>query len=109
MKARINVQIIEQNKKPAFAVIPYDEYLKLLSEDEVTVPHEVVGLVIKNQMTLLKAWRTYLGLSQEEVARKAGITQSALYQMEKLDNKKRSATLEKLAKALSLFIEQLQD
>ena len=40
MSGHTNVQIIEQNGKPAFAVIPYDEYLKLVPEEE-TIPHEV--------------------------------------------------------------------
>ena len=45
MSALTNVQFIEQNGKPAFAVISYEEYLKLLPSEGVTIPHEVVGLV----------------------------------------------------------------
>ena len=105
-----DVQIIEKDGKPAFAVIPYEEYLRLLPKDEdETVPHEVVGLVIKKGMNLAKAWRTHLGLTQREVAKRAGISQAALSQMEKSTNELRTATLEKLARAMGISAEQLQD
>jgi len=109
MSALTNIQIIEQNGKPAFAVIPYDEYLKLLPDEDVTIPHEVVGLVVKKGMNLVKAWRAYLGMTQTEVAKKAGISQAALSQMEKSENKLRTATLEKLARVMDLSVEQLKD
>ena len=51
MGALTNVQIIKKDGKPAFAVIPYEDYLSLLPKDDnATVPHEVVGLVIKKSM-----------------------------------------------------------
>ena len=105
-----NIQIIKKDGKPAFAVIPYEEYLKLLPQDKGdTVPHEVVGLVIKKGMNLVRAWRTHLGLTQREVAKRAGISQAALSQMEKSANGLRTATLEKLARAMGLSVDQLQD
>ena len=103
------MKYIEQNGKPVFAVIPYDEYIKLLPPEDVTIPHEVVSLVIKKRMNLVKAWRIYLGFTQSEIARKAGITQAALSQMEKSENTLRTSTLEKLAKAMDLSVEQLKD
>jgi len=109
MSALTNIQIIEQNGKPAFAVIPYDEYLKLLPDEDVTIPHEVVGLVVKKGMNLVKAWRTYLGMTQADVAKKACISQAALSQMEKSENKLRTATIEKLARVMDLSVEQLKD
>jgi transcriptional regulator with XRE-family HTH domain len=60
-------------------------------------------------MNLVKAWRTHLGLTQKQVAKKAGISQSALSQMEKTENNPHSATLEKLAKAMNLSVDQLED
>jgi len=109
MSTLTNYQIIEKDGKPAFAVIPYDEFLKLIRDEERTIPHEVVGLVVKKSMNLVKAWRTYLGKTQAEVAKKASITQAALSQMEKTDNELRTATLEKLADAMGLSVEQLTD
>ena len=75
----------------------------------LTSPHEVVGLVIKKEMNLVKAWRTHLGLTQKQVAARAGISQAALSQMEKATNGLRSATLQKLAVAMDLSVEQLMD
>lgn len=109
MNTHTNIQIIEHNGKPAFAVIPYDDYLKLLPAEKVTIPHEVVGLVIKRGMNLVKAWRIYLGMKQSEVAEKAQISQAALSQMERSENKLRTATLKKLAHALGISEEQLRD
>ena len=109
MSALTNVQFIEQNGKPAFAVIPYDEYLKFLLVEDVTIPHEVVGRVVKKGMNLVKAWRAHLGMTQAEVAEKVSISQAALSQMEKSENKLRTATLEKPAVAMGLSVEQLRD
>jgi DNA-binding XRE family transcriptional regulator len=105
------VQIIKQNGVPAFAVIPYADYLALTGQgdaNEATIPHEVVGLVIKNGWNLVKAWRKHLGISQKELAAGAGVSQPALSQMENCDNP-RSATLEKLAEAMGLSVHQLTD
>ncbi|MBU4176936.1 MAG: helix-turn-helix domain-containing protein [Proteobacteria bacterium] len=71
------------------------------------VPHEVVGMHIDRDITYLRAWREYLGLTQDEVAERAGITQAALSQMESGEAKLRKATREKLAQALGLNPGQL--
>ena len=50
MSILTKAQIIEKNGKPIFAVIPYEDYLALLPEEsDQTIPHEVVGLVIKKK------------------------------------------------------------
>jgi len=105
-----NVQIITQGGKPAFAVIPYEDFLELTDkiDDEISIPHEVVGLVIENNWNLVKAWRKYLKLSQKVLAAKTGITQPALSQMERSDNL-RGATVDKLATAMGIKSEQLID
>ncbi|MDO5673482.1 MAG: helix-turn-helix transcriptional regulator [bacterium] len=111
MKTHIaDTQIIKQNGKPAFAVIPYDVFLKItgVTGEEQSIPHEVVGLAVKNDWNLLKSWRKHLGLSQKYLADNAGISQSALSQMEKSTNL-RDATIEKLAHAMGLHPEQLSD
>ena len=105
-----DVQILKKDGEPAFAVIPYKEYLMLVPKaKDDSVPHEVVGLVIKKEMNLVKAWRIHLGLTQREVARRAGISQAALSQMERRTNALRTTTLEKLARAMDLSVAQLQD
>ncbi len=107
-----NVQVISRDGKPEYAVVPYMDYLRLLEKAEdsdALIPHEVVGLVIEKEFNLLKAWRKHLGLTQKEVAQRAGITQSALSQMERTASNNRTATLEKLAKALGIETGQLVD
>ncbi len=105
-----NVQIIRHGGKPVFAVIPYGDFLELTGKSgtELTIPHEVVGLVIENGWNLVKAWRKYLGLSQKELAKRAGISQPALSQMERSENL-RNCTLEKMAVAMGLSVDQLVD
>lgn len=112
MKELTNVQFIEQNGVPAFVVIPYDEYLKMVpqeKDDDDYIPNEVVELIVKKRFNLVKAWRSHRGLTQKEVAERAGITQAAVSQMEKSNNELRTGTLEKLAAALEVDIEQLKD
>lgn len=99
--------------KPAFVVIPFDEYLRLFPEHAVinagkTIPGEVVGLVISKGYPLVRAWREYKGLTQKEVAERMGISQAALSQMESGEKHLRRATLEKLAMAMAVSVEQLR-
>jgi len=112
MKEHTNVQIIEQNGIPVFAVIPYDEYLQAFpcveADDDTLIPHEVVSILVDQDCNLAKAWRLHLGLTQKDVASRAGISQAALSQMEKSDNL-RTSTLGKLADAMNLTVEQLTD
>jgi DNA-binding XRE family transcriptional regulator len=109
MNTLTNVQFIEQNGKPTFAVIPYEDYLRLLPPEDVSIPHEVVGLVVRGGMNLVKAWRTHLGLTQAQVAKNTGMSQAAISQMEKGEKNLRTKTLEKLAVAMGLDVEQLRD
>ncbi|MCA1784702.1 MAG: helix-turn-helix domain-containing protein [Desulfotignum sp.] len=106
-----NVQVIRQNGVPAFAVIPYDDYLAMLPEkiESDSVPREVAEKAILEDMPMIKAWRLHLGLTQKEVAKKAGITQAALSQMERAENTNRNVTLEKLALAMGVSVGQVQD
>ena len=55
-----------------------------------------------NGQSLIQAWREYLELSQEEVAKRMGVTQAAYQQMEKKSARPRKATLDKIAAAFGL-------
>jgi len=83
--------------------------IRQIKKKEDTVPREVAEEAILNEMPLIKAWRLHLKLTQKEVAEKAGITQAALSQMERTENTNRTATLEKLAFAMGLNVEQVKD
>lgn len=113
MKAPANVQIITQNGDPAFVVIPYDDYVKIFPEKiklkgGQKLPRAVANLAAKNRFSLARAWREYLKLTQKEVAKKMGITQAALSQMESGKRKLRQASLDKLAAALGIKVDQLR-
>ena len=107
MNAPTNIQILKDAKgKPAFAVIPYAEYLSLSKLHAPTVPNAVVNNVINKDMTPIRAWREHLGLTQTEIARRLGISQSAYAQQEAKETVRKS-TLEKIANALGIAPEQL--
>ena len=114
MTAHTNPQVITQNGKPAFAVIPWDEYQKLLhnqadtNEADVWFPNEVVKANVRGD-SLIKAWREYFGLTQADLASKTGMKQPALARLENSDAKIRKSTLTKLAEAMNISIEQLID
>ncbi|UKA12961.1 helix-turn-helix domain-containing protein [Photobacterium damselae] len=108
MNGRINnVQIIEQGGVPAFAVIPYDEYLALtkLDDSEVFLPTEVVEMTLDGD-SLIKAWRRYKKMSQVELAEKIGVSQAAIAQVEKAD-KPHKNTIKRIAAAMGLRPEHL--
>ena len=71
------------------------------------IPWEVVRRNIAEDVSKARAWREYLGLSQEEVAACMGVTQASLSQTEAAKRPRRS-TLERVAKALGITLEQLR-
>lgn len=101
MNVPTNTQIINgADGHPAFVVIPYAEYVAHHPEKDL-VPNEVVGYMVKQQMTAVAAWREYLGLSQQEVANRIGISQSAYAQQEQAA-KPRKETRLKIAAAFGI-------
>lgn len=112
MNAPTKIQIINgPDGKPAFVVIPYAEYMQThptarIEEEDVSVPHEVVALMLEQQMTPVRAWREYLKLTQAEVAARLGISQPSYAKQENSDSLRRSS-IEKIAAALGIKVEQL--
>lgn len=109
MSAHTEVQIIRQDGKPMFAVVPYDEWVELTGQDEALIPHEVVGLWLKENLSLIAAWRKYRKLNQKQLAEKLGISQPALAQMEKRGANLKPETLERFAEALEVTLEQITE
>ena len=112
MSAHTDPQIITQNGKPAFAVIPWNEYQALVlnhagtDEEDIWFPNEVVKANVRGD-SLIKAWREHFALTQTDLASKAGMKQSALARIESSHSRHRQATLANLAKAMGIGIEQL--
>lgn len=107
MGAPIKFQtILGENGKPAFIVVPYNEFRRLSGGfTPGTIPHAVVSAAVDGSSPIA-AWREYLRLTQAEVAARMGVSQSAFAQMEAA-KRPRKATLAKVAEALGLEIEQL--
>ncbi|MCK3657509.1 transcriptional regulator [Pasteurellaceae bacterium Pebbles2] len=115
MTTLTNVQILnDDHGVPAFAVLPFADFEWLKRKANISqtvdvnsgVPYEVAGLALKQNLSAIRAWREYLGLTQAEVAEKLGISQSAYSQYEKAKNV-RKATRVKIAEALGINVEQL--
>lgn len=111
MNVPTNIQVIKNTQgQPAFAVIPWENYMQLSEARPIDlangVPEAVVSLVFDKHYTPIKAWRTHLKLTQEQVATRLDISQAAYSQHETNDNI-RPATLAKIAKALGVTLEQL--
>ena len=108
MSALINYQtILDSNGKPAFVVVPYAEFVKLPGVVRPgMIPHEVVGKRILDDVSMLAAWREYLMLTQEEMAKRMWITQS-VYAQREAAKRPRKATLEKAAAAMGITLDQL--
>jgi ribosome-binding protein aMBF1 (putative translation factor) len=112
MSARTDVQIIKHEGLPAFAVIPFSEYKKLISGQSKVpasdnIPHEVVCLMVDREYSIIRAWREYLGLSQAEAASCMGISQSAFSQLENENKRIKKETRKRIAEALGIKEEQL--
>lgn len=121
-----NIQLIERDGKPEWAVLPYDEYLALLEqaeeledirdydaakaelergEDEL-VPAEVVFAILDGENPV-KVWREFRGLTQQQLADAAGISKPYLSQIETGKRKGSTDILFALAKALNVSLEEV--
>jgi len=106
MNAPTNIQMINgPDGKPAYVVLPYDEFMQLYRQERGLIPNEVVGATV-NGATPVRAWREYLKLTQAEVAQRLGISQPAYAKQENSESL-RPATIEKIAAALGINTEQL--
>lgn len=126
----MTVQFIKDDEgKTQFVVIPYEEYFRMclqLSEiddetdddledieiehdiyDDVELPGEVCSIMTWQEVSLQAAWRIHRGLSQQDVADKLGISQSAVSQLEAVDSRPQKRTREKLAAIYGCKQEQI--
>ncbi|MDX8409191.1 MAG: helix-turn-helix transcriptional regulator [Mariprofundales bacterium] len=114
MSAHTDIQIIEQGGHPAFAVIPWHDFeaiapaLKRHRALRDGIPHAVVEKIAVDGIHPVRAWREHLGLEQSTVAQRAGMKQSVLARIESgTGGKTRKTTLERLATAMNLTMEQI--
>jgi len=121
------IQIIEKNGKPEYAVVPIDAYRKLLAlaedaediraadqemheimsgEDEV-IPAEVAGHLLSGESHPLRVWREYRNMTQQVLADKAGIGKSYISQIEAGKKPGSVSVLTKLTVALDVDLDDL--
>lgn len=109
----IEHQIInDQSGAPMFVVVPYAEYLDLvtgLPDEEVFLPLEVSKIANLEDKSLIRAWREHLGLTQAQVAARMDVSRAAYAQMESKTARLRVSTLRKIAAALGVEWEQLRE
>jgi DNA-binding XRE family transcriptional regulator len=122
----MNIQIIEKNGKPEWAVIPFKEYekiqaaledaedikdieenLKALQEGkEKPIPSEITFAVLDGTSPI-RAWREHKKIKMNELAKKVGISAAYLSQIEKGKRNPTIDTLKAIARELDIEVEML--
>ena len=122
----MSVQIIEKNGQPEWAVVPYEEYQRLVAEaemlqdvrdyDEVKlalangaeelIPSEVTYALLDGENPI-RVWRDYRGLTQQQVADEAGISKPYLSQLESGQRKGSAEVLAAVSRALNVSLDDL--
>lgn len=122
----MNVQVINQNGKPEYAVLPYRDYLALVEQaemlddiktydeikrsissgEEELIPASIVNALADGENPI-KVWREYRKLTQQQVAEKIGTSVPFVSQLETAKRKASIDVMRKLASALQVDIEDL--
>jgi len=120
-----NVQIIEKDGKPEWAVIPYHIYERLaedvemlqdirdydqakqaIEDGEEVVPGQVTCAILDGENPI-RVWREHRGLTQQQLAESAGISTPYLSQIESGKRKGTADVLTAIAKALNLSLDDI--
>ncbi len=123
----MNVQVIEKDGQPEWAILPYKTYEQLLEDAEMLqdirdydaamqaiadgeelIPAEVVNALLDGENPI-RVWREYRGMTQAQLAKVADISVPYLSQLE--SGKRRGSTdvLGAIAKGLHLTLDDLID
>jgi DNA-binding XRE family transcriptional regulator len=121
----MNVQVIQRNGKPEWAVIPYEEYEQLLEQVEMLqdihaydeakqaiadgeelIPSEIIYAILDGENPV-RVWRTYRGLSQAQLASAANISVAYLAEIESGTRQATTTEMSALAEALGLDLDDL--
>ena len=120
------IQIIERDGKPEWAILPYEDYLHLVEQaelledirdfdsisaaiergDEELIPAEVVNAILDGQNPI-KVWREYRGLTQQQVADAIQISKPYLSQIETGKRTGTTDVLSAIAEVLNISLEQI--
>ena len=121
----MTVQIIKKDGVPEWAVIPFEDYQRLVDEAEMLqdirdydeakqalaageelVPADVTYAILDGANPI-KVWRKHRGLTQQQVADRAGISKAYLSQIESGQRKGSMDILSAIAKALDLSLDDV--
>ncbi len=122
----MSVQVIERNGKPEWAVLPYEDYLRLVEQAEMlediedydrvkaaveqgneeVIPAAVVYALV-NSENPVKVWRHHRQMSQQQLAQAAGISVPFLSQIETGKRKPSTKVLVMLAQVLHVAMDDL--
>ncbi|MBK7216455.1 MAG: helix-turn-helix transcriptional regulator [Candidatus Promineofilum sp.] len=121
----MSVQLILKEGQPEYAVLPYDVYLRLVEDAEMLadvrdydeameriaageelVPAEVVYALLDGGNPI-RIWREHRGMSQSELATRAGISASYLSQLESGKRDGTMDVLQGIAVALGVVLDDL--
>jgi DNA-binding XRE family transcriptional regulator len=118
------VQIINKDGRPEWAVLPYDEYIRLKEEAEMLqdvadydaamealqeedlIPGDVMFAILDGKNPI-RIWRNFRGLTQQELADQAGISKPYLSQIETGKRTGTAEVLAAIASALGVTIEDV--
>lgn len=124
---RIQIQIIEKEGKPEYAVVPYDECQKLLElaedaidltdadkamlelarGDDERVPAEVTERLLSGDEHPLKVWREHRGMTQEALGATANVGKSYISRIEAFKKAGSTRVLRALAGAIGVDVDDL--
>lgn len=122
----MNVQIIERDGAPEWAVLPYAEYERLMARledaqdredavairtalmqgDEERVPAAVADRLMGGEAPL-RVWREHRGMSQQQLAEAAGVSQAMITMIETGRRTGQVSTLRRVAGVLEVDMEDL--
>ena len=109
-------QIIYQNDQPAFVVVPYDEWLASIDEDQADemalqqaraeddgtrYPQEVIDRLADGEQPI-KVYREFHGMTQEQLAKKADVTKVYISQLERGERNMSNKLRAKMASILDV-------
>ena len=121
----MNVQIIEKDGRPEWAIIPYEDYRALLERAEagadaaaydravaaVTAGEELVPATVVDRLlggeNPIRVWREHRGLTQEALAEQVGIAKAYLSQLEGGKRAGSAQVLQRIAVALRIDVDDL--
>ena len=121
----MSVQVIERDGKPEWAVIPYEEYQRLVEEAEMLqdvrayddgkkaiaegeelIPSEVTYAILDGGNPV-RVWREHRGLTQQQLAEGVGISVPYLSQIESGKRGGSAEVLAAIAKELGLSLDDI--